>query len=154
VLLRPVTKQPQREDVLRYLRTIPPLVSVTAGFSPVTGRSEKLDCELSSDGVHARASSNYEAIGPKPMTICSRRVQLITHRTTLSYLLHGRWIVDSVRDDFQENRKIHISLEIERGCNGFSSMVWRSHTLSTAWDHGRVFQGRIRTAPRRIACGP
>lgn len=154
VKLRPVTRPPDRDEVTLRLRSVPALLPVAASLSDLGRLGGDLDCDLSTEDVHARKSSNYSKIGPKPMTVCSHRVQLIVHITKLQYWRNGSWVTDSVHGDSDANLKIHITLDFERKCTRTALTKWVSETWSLAVDHGREFQGEIRSNPRLIACAP
>lgn len=154
VKLRPVTRPPDRDEVIHRLRGVPALLPVAASLGDLSRLGGDLDCDLSTEDVHARKSSNYRNIGPKPMTVCSHKVQLIVHITKLLYWRNGRWVTDSVHGDSDANLKIHVTLDFERKCTGTAHTKWVSETWSFAVDHVREFQGEIRSSPRIIACAP
>lgn len=154
VKLRPVTKSPQRDEVILRLRSVPALLPIAVSLGDFSQSRGDLDCDLSTEAVHARKSSNYTKIGPKPRTVCEEKVQLIVHVSKLLYWRDGHWVIDSVHGDSDEHLKIHITLDFERKCTKTTLTKWVSETWSLAVDHDRYFQGEIRSNPRLIACAP
>lgn len=128
---------------------------LTLGLPNLGQVANQIECDLSTDSVHARKSSNFTKIGPKPKTVCPHKVQLIVHQTTLEYFKAGRWLSASPHYlDDDKDLPMHISLEIERRCNGTGITRWASETVSIAIDHGQFYTGTIRSTPRVPACAP
>ena len=153
VKLKLVRDDEERSRVLTALRSTTFAAGLLLPISPPKLSKSDLQCEVTTESVHARKSANYEKIGPKPKTTCPRTVQLILHTTWLRYLQAGRWIpVLPEYSDSGIDRRIHRSLGIQHPCRTLRRTKWSSETVSYVVDRGQVYKGSVRAVPRFIAC--
>lgn len=154
VPLKPIRDKSERSRLMSLIKSGPITPPLLFPLSPPGLASRDFDCEVSTESVHLRRSSNYKSIGAKPKTTCSRVVQLILHTTTLKYSRDGKWAaVLPQYSDSQQDSSIHISLGIEHPCMSTRQTMWTAETVSYVFDRGQIYRGLARALPRTIACG-
>lgn len=155
IRLRPVTGASKQDRLVLLVRAAGVPLPLSLALPNPGQIWNQLDCDLSTESVHARKSSNFTKIGPKPMTVCAHRVQLIMHETTLRYFKAGKWRAAEPRySDYDKDLRTHISLKIEHPCKGVSATQWVSETTAIVIDRGRFFTGTIKSTPVRLPCAP
>lgn len=155
VKLRLVRDKSERTRILAVARLSGVLLPLTGSFPQFDPNAGLNDCELEVQSVHFRKFTDFKRIGPKAFTICSRRVNVILHHTTLEYRQGSRWNpVLPVYKDHAINTKILLSTEIEHPCKGFRRTQWRSTTTAYVIDGHRYYRKSVVSKPQFIECGP
>jgi hypothetical protein len=109
-------------------------------------------CVLSPSNVYLRKSSNYGAVGTKPVTTCSQPVTSISHTTELVYNWYLLKEIATTISGGNNGASSYTQKNVEYTCVGDTSTTWSATTLGTIVFGGRTYYSRVYTNENELKC--
>lgn len=110
-------------------------------------------CVLYPRHVWPRKSSNYGAVGTKPLTDCSRNVSRITHETKMHYKW-GLWMRGAgpwVKSTNSSQSKLE-QKNVSYTCKGTKETWWSAETRASIVSNGTTYRAVVTSPLKKIPC--